>query len=267
MSPYTLENENRTMISRFAYCLGLTLTLVLTAAAQPLEGDKPARQTAPVQPLEWGPFNLAEEAKAATHPETKKYLEELSLTADEVTSSVGKVYRTAPLARKYDPKGGKPLDFTTLEGARMVLQTEQLKDVTHYEQRVLDKTKAFLDSRFDTATPPLSRFNQLRAAEKVLIETERYHQTLLGQSSRDKASWAGMEEELRKRLFSIRIDEIRALIAERDYATADALGQKMFKATPGDRVLLETIEQIFIKMCDDNLADNNYLRQTPLLTC
>lgn len=266
MSPYTLENENRTMISRFAYCLGLTLTLVLTAAAQPPEGEnKPGKQAAPTQPLEWGPFNLAEEAKAATHPETKKYLEELSLTADEVTSSAGKVYRTAPLSRKYDAKGGKPLDFTTLEGARMVLQPEQLKDVSHYEQRVLDKTKAFLDSRFDTATPPLSRFNQLRAAEKVLIETERYHQTLLGQASRDKASWTGMEEELRKRLFSIRIDEIRALIAERDYATADALGQKMFKATPGDRVLLETIEQIFIKMCDDNLNDNNYLQARLLL--
>lgn len=251
------------MISRFVNYLSMTLLLLVASAlvAQPPEGDaKPARQAAPVQSLEWGPFNLADEAKAATFPDVKKYLEDLTLTADEVTTNAGKVYRTAPLRKKYDPKDGKPLDFVTLEGGRMVLQAEQIKTVTHYEQRVLDKTQLFLDRRFDTAKPPLSRFHQLRAAEKVLTEALRYHQTLLSQASRDKTSWAGMEAELQKSLFAIRIDEIRALVAERDYATADALGQKMFKATPGDRILLDAIEQIFIKLCDESFAENNYLQ-------
>ncbi|HMO35312.1 MAG TPA: hypothetical protein PKA06_04655, partial [Gemmatales bacterium] len=125
---------------------------------------------AAIQPLDWGPFNIADEAKAATHPAVKKYLEDLSLTADEVTSSANKVYRTAPLLKKYDPKEGKPLDFTTLEGSRLVLQPDQIKEVTHYEQRVLERTRAFLDRRYDSENPPLSRFLQLRAAEKVLVE-------------------------------------------------------------------------------------------------
>jgi ABC-type transport system substrate-binding protein len=221
---------------------------------------QPARQA---QPLEWGPFNLTEEAKNATVPDVKKYLEDLTLTADEVVSMAGKVYRTAPIPKKYDAKEGKPLDFTTLEGNRMALQPDQIRDVTYYEQRVLEKTRLYLDRRFDAAS--ISRFQQLRAAEKVLVEALRYHQGLISQGSRDKTSWAGTEAELANRLQSIRIDELRALTADRDYATAEALAQKMFVATPGDRVMLDVIEGLYVKQCDDQFNENNVLQARLIL--
>ena len=275
-------NENHTMISRFArVILGVVTFAVLAAtlvaqpptkpnrikedeegATTPAAPVKPAKQPPKLQPITWGPFILADEAKAATHPEVKKYLQDLALNADEVTTVAGKVYRTAPIHKKYDPKEGKPLDFTPLDGARTVLSAEQIKSVAHYEERVLEKTRQFLEKRLDNPnTPPvLSRFLQLRAAEMVITEGHRYHQTLLAQSNRDARSWAGMEAELKNKLFDVRVDEMRALTAERDYATAEALAQKMFQATPGDRVLLDVIEQLYVKVCDDQFAENNFLQ-------
>ncbi len=91
-----------------------------------------------MQPLSWGPFNLGDEAKAATNPEVKKFLQDLVLTADEVVAVTGKVYRTAPITKKYDAKEGKPLDFTPLEGGRTVLNADQIRSVTYYEERVID---------------------------------------------------------------------------------------------------------------------------------
>ncbi|MFT3883546.1 MAG: hypothetical protein QM703_28325 [Gemmatales bacterium] len=192
-----LVSENRTMSSLLLRTVACLLSLVLISAsliAQPPgkpnrvkeeeEGTPPAAQTTPASPVKpqkepaklqsitWGPFNLAEEAKAATHPEVKKYLQDLSLTAEEVTSTTGKVYRTAPIAKMYDAKQGKSLDFTPLDGAKMVLNADQIKSVKHYEQRVEENTRAYLDRRFDApgVQPPLSRFLQLRAAEMVLTE-------------------------------------------------------------------------------------------------
>lgn len=279
-------NENRTMTSAFVrYPLGLLSLAVLLGAliAQPpkkpnrVKEDeessttpppaavqttpaKPAKPVAQAQPITWGPFNLADEAKAATQPDVKKYLQDLSVTADEVITVTGKVYRTAPIQKKYDPKEGKPLDFTPLEGARTVLQPEQIRSVAHYEERVLSRTTQFLEKRLDApgTNPPISRFLQLRAAEMVVTEALRYHQTLLSQTNRDRTSWAGMEQELKNRLFAVRIDEMRALTAERDYTTAEALAQKMFQATPGDRVLLDVIEQLYVNVCDNYFAENNF---------
>ncbi|MBL8825177.1 MAG: ABC transporter substrate-binding protein [Planctomycetia bacterium] len=221
-----------------------------------------AQPPASPQSLGWGPFNLAEEAKAATIPEVKKYLEDMSQTTDEVVTTAGKVYRTAPIPRKYDPKEGKQLDFTPIEGQRLTLEASQIREVTHYEQRVLEKTRQFLEKRLDTpGTPtPLSRFLQLRTAEMVLTEAFRYHQSLRSQGTRDSATWSGMDTELKNKLFAIRIDELRALTAERDYVTAEALSQKMFQSAPGDRVLLDVIEQFYIKMCDDHFGENNTLQ-------
>lgn len=236
-----------------------------TAKVQDKPAEKSTRQPLPVQPLEWGPFNLAEESKNITNPEAKKFVDDLTLTADEVVSNAGKLYRTAPIPKKYDPKEGKPLDFTTLEAARIVLQPDQIRDVTYYEQRVIDKTKQFLDRRLDKAQPALSRFEQLRVAEKVYVEAIRYHQGLISQGGRDKASWAGTEAEMVNKLQSIRIDEIRSLTADRDFGTAEALSQKMFLATPGDRVLLEVIEQLYIKQCDDQFNENNVLQARLIL--
>src|SRR5438046_1312933 len=72
--------------------------------AVPATPVKPRNEPPKLQPITWGPFNLADEAKAVTNPEAKKYLQDLALTADEVVSNTGKVYHTAPISKKYDPK-------------------------------------------------------------------------------------------------------------------------------------------------------------------
>ncbi len=227
----------------------------------------PQKEPPKLQSITWGPFNLAEEAKLATHPEAKKYLQDLSLTAEQVTSTSGKVYRTAPIAKKYDPKLGKSLDFTPLDGAKMVLNADQIREVKHYEQRVDEKTRAFLDRRFDApgTQPALSRFLQLRAAEMALTEALRYHQTLLAQGNRDARTWAGTEADLKSALANTRIDELRALAAERDYATGEALAQKMFLTTPGDRAMLDVIEQLYVKQCEELFAENRFLEARLML--
>lgn len=277
------------LLNRIALCLFSLVLVSASLVAQPPgkpnkvkeeeESTTPAKQTTPpatiqpqkeppkLQSITWGPFNLAEEAKTATHPEAKKYLQDLSLTAEEVTSTSGKVYRTAPIAKMYDPKLGKSLDFTPLDGTKMVLNPDQIRGVKHYEQRVDEKTRAFLDRRFDTpgTQPALSRFLQLRAAEMVLTEALRYHQTLLGQGNRDARSWAGTEAELKNALTNTRIDELRALAAEKDYATGEALAQKMFLATPGDRAMLDVIEQLYVKQCEELFAENHFLEARLML--
>src|SRR5262249_38959590 len=60
-------------------------------------------------------------------------------------------------------------------------------------------------------------------------------------------------------LFSVRIDEIRALSAEGDTATGEALSHKLFSEAPGDRVMLDAIEQFYVKQSDEFLEQNNYL--------
>src|SRR5450432_4128384 len=117
------ENHNMpSLLTQISLCF-LTLALVsATLVAQPPgkpnkvkeeEDEAPrAKQVTPVtpvkprneppklQPITWGPFNLADEAKAATNPDVKKYLQDLALTAEEVVSNTGKVYRTAPISKK-----------------------------------------------------------------------------------------------------------------------------------------------------------------------
>src|SRR5436305_14708759 len=68
-----------------------------------------------------------------------------------------------------------------------------------------------------------------------------------------------MDSELKDHLFAVRIDELRALSAEGDTATGEALAHKLFSEAPGDRVLLEALEQFYVKQSDEFLAQNDYL--------
>jgi ABC-type transport system substrate-binding protein len=212
-----------------------------------------------VLPLGTGPFDLVEEAKKATHPEVKKFLEELSQTSDELVSDSGKVYKISPLARRYDRNDTRPLTVKPVTGDTVTFQANQIRTVLHYEQRVLDRVRTFLDRRLDSGENKVTRFNQLRAAEMALTEALKYHQGAISQNVRDKTTWAGMADDLKSTLFSVRIDEIRALSAEGQIATGEVLSHKLFSEAPGDRVLLDAIEQFYVKQADEFLEQNNFL--------
>ncbi|MFT3883545.1 MAG: hypothetical protein QM703_28320 [Gemmatales bacterium] len=64
---------------------------------------------------------------------------------------------------------------------------------------------------------------------------------------------------MKNALATTRIDELRALAAEKDYATGEALANKMFLIIPGDRPLLEVIEQLYVKQCEELFAENRFL--------
>src|SRR6266581_4779206 len=98
------ENHNMpSLLARISLCFLSFALVIASLAAQPPskpsrvkeeEEETPrAKQVAPttpvrprneppkLQPITWGPFNLADEVKAATNPEAKKYLQDLALTA------------------------------------------------------------------------------------------------------------------------------------------------------------------------------------------
>ncbi len=185
--------------------------------AQPKQESKPVPKE---QSISSGPFNLGEEAKAAKHPEVQKLLNDLATPMDIVTSDSGKVYKNTPIPKKYNPQEAGSLTFKTLEGATLTLPRQQIKEVSQYETRALQAVRQFLEKRFDAPQgkePALSRFEQLRTAEKILTEVGSFHKNTLSQNTRDPRSWAGTADEIAGLLFTIRIDELRALQAERDY--------------------------------------------------
>ncbi len=249
----------------FLTALALMLATAMSFASLPAQEPAKApvsNEPLKVQPIHPGPFNLAEEAKAAKHAEIKSLLEDAANPADIVSTVNGKHYRATPIAKRFDPRDTKPLSFRTIGGESFTFQPDQIKEVSQYEIRLIATLRAFLDKRFDTAKenqPALSRFMQLRAAEMVLVELSNFHKGALAQQTRQPASWAGVQDEINNFLFSVRIDELRALQAERDYVTAEALATRLFQETPGNRVLLETIEQVFLKQADEFLNQNQFL--------
>jgi ABC-type transport system substrate-binding protein len=229
---------------------------------RPVAPPKALKPPPQLQPITTGPFDLAAEAKKATNPEVKKLLEELTVMADEVTSDSGRVYKVNPIGKRYDRSNTKPLTVKPLTGDTFTLDAAQIKSVSHYEERAMEKVRLFLDRRLDQpqgGQPALSRFNQLRAAEMVLVEALKFHRDSIGQGSRDKTSWSGMESDVKDRLFAVRIDEVRALAAEKDYHTGEALSHRLFSESPGDRALLEAIEQFYVKQAEEFLQTNDYL--------
>jgi ABC-type transport system substrate-binding protein len=82
---------------------------------------------------------------------------------------------------------------------------------------------------------------------------------MLSQNTRDPRSWAGTADEITNRLFTVRIDELRALQVEHDYLTGDALAAVLFHDAPGNRVLLDAIEQYYVRQAEEFLNDNHNL--------
>lgn len=222
----------------------------------PKKINPPPDESAPksVVDLRRGPFNLTEEVNQASHAAVKKLLSTFAKPADVIVvkSSMGgtKEWEVEPLPRRFEPNSIVSIDYTTVEGNRKgKFERDQIVNVIHYEQRALTEIRKFLDSGLEkpdaSGKIALSRFEMLRAAEKVLYEVLSFHEKSKSINVRSGPGWEQTGPELDRELFQIQIAEIRALAGDQDWNSATALAQRLYNERPGERELQATIEATY----------------------
>jgi peptide/nickel transport system substrate-binding protein len=204
----------------------------------------------PIEGIEKGPFNLVEEANNATNPAVKQFFTTFARPADVITfksAQAGtKEIAVEPLPKRYERDNIANINYTTVEGRKGTFQHDQVIKVEPYEERVLAGVRKFLDSSPDRSEsadgkPTLSRFQVLRAAEKVVTEALTFHNQAKQIKVRAGEGWDGYGADLERQLVQIQVGEIRALMADQDWPTAQALALRLFNERPGERELLAAI--------------------------
>lgn len=210
--------------------------------------EKPTREIPP------GPFNLAEEAGKAEHPAIKALFTDFGKPGDLL------VYRSAqagekemlvePIAKRHDSSNLANIAYVTLEGKKGVFQPDQVIRIDPYEQRALAAVRKFLDSGLEkpdaSGKAALSRFDMLRAAEKLLFEVLSFHTKAKEIRQREGEGWASFGPELEKELLLTQVAQVRALTADQEWGTALALATRLYNDRPGERELLAAIENLHV---------------------
>ena len=205
-------------------------------------------------------ISLAEEAKKAEHPALKKLLEDYASPADVITTPSGKIYRVQPLKTRFDPNSDNSITFVEINAGttRQTLTREQIKSLTHYEIQALADVRKLLNSGLDQPSgggaPAVSRFRLLQVAEWVLNEALRFHTSAKDRNVREGKAWDGVDAELKADVFKLRLAQIRALTAARDYDGAERLGAHILNQHKGSREVLDAIEKVFTAQADEEIA-------------
>lgn len=207
----------------------------------------------PIQGVEKGPFNLSAEAEKAPHPLAKELLAAFAKPADLI------VFRSAqagqkeilvdPVPKRFDKASLSNVAYVSLDGKKGSFSPDQILRIDHDEARALAAVKKFLDSGLDkpdpqTGKPALSRFQMLRAAEKVLAETLTFHQNAKQTKQRTGDNWDDLGRELEKELIITQVQEVRALTADEDWGTAQALASRLYGERPGQPELMSAIQKL-----------------------
>src|SRR5262249_62163387 len=97
------------------------------------------------------------------------------------------------------------------------------EDMPHYEEQALKRIQEFLQKGAEKLPPPA----RLRAAETALEVVLRFHLSTRDRPLTGTNPWAALEARLRRELFDVRRQELRALAASArgEKAWAEALAQ------------------------------------------
>jgi ABC-type transport system substrate-binding protein len=113
------------------------------------------------------------------------------------------------------PKGSLKVRLVNARGERGATFTPgTVREVRHYEQLAVQAVNAFLREQQalrEGDRAKLSREEQLDAAQKVLTEALRFHESAKTTGVRKGEEWEEVEKPLKRRLLEIRLEQLKAL--------------------------------------------------------
>ncbi len=187
-------------------------------------------------------IDLLHASRQAGHPAVRKLFRELAVPHDVVyyktftgvvnqdrkrEDNVEPIPEFIPDVREY--KGSLTLtrfdsDWNPLKPTTP--STASISSILPYERLVLDAVKEFHGKRFKD----LTRREQLVAAEQALAAAVRFHESAKQSVHRKGDGWEPLENELRKFLLDVRIEQLNELAEAKDWDQAFALTRRLAAA-------------------------------------
>ncbi|HZT83025.1 MAG TPA: hypothetical protein VFA26_22535, partial [Gemmataceae bacterium] len=227
------------------------------------EGDTPAKTPKPPKPppkppvVEGPETDLAQAAKQARNPEVRRLFRDLAFAHDIVTYKPVNVHeerteRVEPLAQ-YFPPDARPtftgtlsvetLDQNGKRSGRYGLLKNMVISIRPYEEHAQKRVDDFLNTRLENAADPslrLTRMEMLAVAQRVLKFVLGEHASLRQRGLRDGPDWDKVEEELKKKLFDLKVRQLDLLAEADDWSAAADLAREIAEEypdlPPGDKV-------------------------------
>jgi ABC-type transport system substrate-binding protein len=199
----------------------------------------------PRRPAATGNLRLA--LDKAKHPETRRLFQGLLQEHDEIVyknndpTGPNKIMRIEPIAQ-YVPKPaewkGKELEVRELkdgekEGNRYVFAKSALIEVRPYEKIIQERVTRFLGQHLeDNAREPLSRLDQLLAAEEALSAAVRFHQSARQSGRRAGTEWDAVQVSLQRQLLDVLSEQLKILSQANEWDDAFDLAQRLSDSYP-----------------------------------
>ncbi|MBL8797905.1 MAG: hypothetical protein JNM56_28665, partial [Planctomycetia bacterium] len=180
------------------------------------------------------PVNLRREAETAKNEAVRQLYLRLAVPHDEVAlKSPPTVQWIEPLPRFVEPRAaanetvsGRTLDAQGKSTGEKSWRRGELDGITHFEALAVAQVDDFL-MRAARTNPPLATLEALQHAERALIEAARFHDAARERGQRSGAGWADLDKGLRNRLASVRVEQLRSLLAEKHWSAAAELASQL----------------------------------------
>jgi peptide/nickel transport system substrate-binding protein len=187
------------------------------------------------------PANLRREAETTKNEAVRHLYLRLAMPHDEVAlKSPPTVQWIEPLPRFVDPRApandavsARTLDASGKTTGEKSWKRNELDAVIHFEALAVAQVDDFLVKAARTI-PPLAPLEALQHAERVLIETVRFHEAARERGQRSGAGWSDLDKALRNRLAGLRVAQLRTLLTEKHWAAAAELANQLAR-TDADR--------------------------------
>ncbi len=219
---------------------------------QRVEEEDPKAKPPQVRPADVPEIDLVLASKQAAHAAVRKMFRDLAVPHDTVyyrgfsgvvnqdqarTEHVEPIPDYIPDIRDYK----ESLTLTRLDSDWKPLKptnpsASSIRSIVPYERQVLDAVKEFHDKRF----PDLTRREQLVAAEQALAAGVRFHESAKQRGQRKGDAWEPLENELRKFLLDVRLEQLNDLADAKDWDQAFALTRRLGAAytSPKDQAAI-----------------------------
>jgi ABC-type transport system substrate-binding protein len=193
--------------------------------------------------------DLARAATNARHPDLKAFFTKYVVAYDKLTEKSGKVSRITPVPAlwgkdRYPAEFGVAvLDDANQPGEPGGIERKTVRRIEHFESIVLKDVDLLLNPEPGTRPPenPIPPADQLAAAERVLTAVMFFHESARERNKRRGKSWDSVKAEIYEKLTAIRLDRIRQVGKDRDWATLNALTKRLIELYRSNPKVLEQV--------------------------
>jgi peptide/nickel transport system substrate-binding protein len=206
------------------------------------EGDEPAPKT-PSAPRA---IDLRQAARDAKNVPIKNLFHELAVPHDFLTRTFpNQAYlEIVPIADYIGHNTDaitEPFKVTPfrrnswIPEEEVVIKKNYIESIKPYEELALDAVNAFLKENYENSRDlqnRMTRYEQDTAAEQVLTKVLLGLQSDRQRGRRAGAAWQEVEDKLKKRLFSVLLEELNLLTQKGDWTPAFALTKRLAATYP-----------------------------------